>query len=72
MDFLLTLYYQMLISKDEREMQLVLDIFETGRNKNNASMKEEFKNHLAVNSLSFSESEIKQKEIYQKILDSLK
>jgi hypothetical protein len=72
MDFILTQYDNMLRTKDGREMQLILDIFKSGRNKNNKKMKEEFLHHLMANPVVFSEAETKQKEIYESLLQVLK
>jgi hypothetical protein len=68
---LLDMYYNLLNNKLEQDMQIVLDWFVSGTSRLTAKEKEAFKARLLKNPITFTESQSRQKEIYDKILSLL-
>ena len=69
--YLLEIYYSLLESKSCEEMNVVLDWFLSGFNKEDSITKAEMKSYLTEHPILFTQSQVAQRSIYDKILLAL-
>lgn len=69
-DLMVQVYYEMISSKSVKDLEMLVDWFQSPNNpyrQLNKRLKEYLENHP----VDFSQTQVKEKEIYQKLLSSL-